>query len=155
MRSRWRYPLTAAACLFATGTFLAAVCWSQESTEEWKVPLRAARKKNPIPADEKSIAAGKAVYLKECLTCHGDAGKGNGPGAKDLTKTPGDLSSQKVQQQSDGALYYKITEGRKPMASFDKTLTDEQRWQVVDYIRGFAPQGAATQASATRPAGAK
>ena len=48
------------------------------AAEEWKAPARAARKKNPIPPDEKSLAAGKAVYAKECASCHGDAGKGDG-----------------------------------------------------------------------------
>jgi mono/diheme cytochrome c family protein len=153
MRRCWRYRLAAGVCSIATAAFLAAACWGQESTEEWKVPLRAARKKNPIPADEKSIAAGKVVYVKECLSCHGTKGVGDGPGAKDLTKPPGDLTSAKVQQQTDGAIFYKVTEGRKPMPATDKTLTDDQRWQVVDYIRTFAPKGVATQAAATQSAG--
>ena len=32
-------------------------------------------------------------------------------------------------------LFWKITEGRKPMPSTKKSLTEEQRWQVVNYIR--------------------
>ena len=107
---------------------------------EWKVPERAARKKNPFPADEKSIAAGKVVYIKECLSCHGATGKGDGPAAKDLQKSPGDLSNPKMWEQSDGALFWKITTGKTPMPTYEKLLTEEQRWHVVNYSRTLAPR---------------
>ena len=85
--------------------------------------------------DETSIAAGKKVYENECLSCHGKKGKGDGPHSATLEKTPGDLTSAKVQDQTDGELFWKITEGRKPMPTLKKTLTDEQRWQVINYVR--------------------
>jgi mono/diheme cytochrome c family protein len=103
--------------------------------EEWKAPARAAKKKNPIPADEKSIAAGKLVYVGQCLSCHGAFGKGDGPAAKDLPKKAGDLSSPKLEEQTDGALFWKITEGRTPMPTYEKLLKEEDRWMVVNYIR--------------------
>lgn len=107
--------------------------------DEWKAPERAAKKKNPIPADDNSIAAGKIVYTKECLSCHGTTGKGDGPAAKDLKKSPGDLSNPKMWEQTDGALFWKITTGRTPMASYEKLLTEEQRWNVINYSRTLAP----------------
>jgi mono/diheme cytochrome c family protein len=103
--------------------------------EEWKAPVRAAKKKNPIPADDKSIAAGKLVYVGQCLSCHGPAGKGDGPAAKDLPKKAGDLSSPKLDEQTDGALFWKITEGRTPMPTYEKLLKEEDRWMVVNYVR--------------------
>ncbi len=103
-------------------------------------PRRA--EKNPVPADENSLAAGKAVYAKECLSCHGNAGKGDGPAAKDLEKNPGDLSKASMWDQTDGALFWKLTEGKKPMPSFEKNLSEEQRWQVINYIRTLAPKPA-------------
>ena len=108
------------------------------AADDWQAPARAARKKNPIPADDKSIAAGKDVYAHQCRSCHGDRGKGDGPGSKDLNPKPRDLGAQNVADQSDGALFWKITEGKKPMPSFEKTMTEEQRWQVVNYIRTYA-----------------
>lgn len=103
--------------------------------EEWKAPARAAKKKNPFPADEKSLAAGKAAYAKECLSCHGETGKGDGTASKDLNPKPRNLSDPKIAEQTDGALFWKITEGRKPMPSSENTLTEDQRWHVVNYIR--------------------
>ena len=111
----------------------------EAAPSEWKAPARASRKKNPIPPSDQSIAAGKDVYVKQCLSCHGDAGKGDGPAAKDLTTKPRDLSDPAVTSQTDGTLFWKISEGRKPMPSFSQLLPEEDRWNVVNYIRTLAP----------------
>ena len=103
------------------------------AAEEWVAPARAAAKKNPVKADAASIGRGKTVYMAECASCHGNSGRGDGPSAKDLEKSPGDMT--KLGSQSDGALFWKITEGKKPMASFATKLTEQQRWDVVNYLR--------------------
>jgi mono/diheme cytochrome c family protein len=103
------------------------------ATEEWKAPPSASAKKNPVPANATSLARGKIVYAAECASCHGKSGRGDGPAARDLEKSPGDMT--KLGGQSDGTLFWKITEGKKPMASFAKKLSDQQRWDVVNYLR--------------------
>ena len=103
--------------------------------KEWKAPASADAKKNPLTADAATIAAGKAVYVKECQSCHGKKGKGDGPSAKDLDIPAGDFSKATMQSQSDGALFWKTSEGRKPMPSFKKKLTEEKIWQTVIYMR--------------------
>lgn len=144
MKNTWKLILRTVLFVFPVLGFLfsAMPLIGAEAQEEWKAPARAARKPNPVPADEKSVAAGKAVYAKECYSCHGTTGKGNGPAAKDLEKSPGDLSNPKVWNETDGALFWKITTGKKPMASYEKLLTDEQRWQVINYVRTLAPRPA-------------
>jgi mono/diheme cytochrome c family protein len=113
----------------------------QGASDEWKAPARQAKRTNPVPSDEGSIAAGKVVYEKECLSCHGRTGKGDGPQAKDLPKKCGDLSDPKLWAQTDGALFWKISEGRTPMPGYDKLLKDENdRWKVIHYIRTLAPK---------------
>ena len=113
--------------------------------DDWKAPARAARKKNPLPADEKSLAVGKDVYTHQCFSCHGAGGKGDGPAAKDLNPRPHDLGAANVAGQSDGALFWKITEGRKPMPSFEKLISEDERWHVINYVRTLAPPPPATQ----------
>lgn len=112
----------------------------KNAQEEWKAPARASRKKNPVPADEKSITAGKAVYVRDCLSCHGKEGKGDGPAAKDLPKKSGDLSDPKMWEETDGALFWKISEGKAPMTGYEKLLSEEDRWHVVNYLRTLAPK---------------
>ena len=122
-------------------TSAAALLYAADAPAEWSAPARAARKKNPIPMNDASIAAGKAVYTKECLSCHGDGGKGDGKAAKDCNPKPNDLTMPKVWEQSDGAIFWKITEGKKPMPTFDKLLSEDQRWQVINYMHSsFAPK---------------
>jgi mono/diheme cytochrome c family protein len=137
-------PLTAAAFAAALGVVRAypppAARAADPPRDEWKAPAYAAAKKNPVPADEKSIAAGKRTYAANCAACHGNGGKGDGPAAPSLERPPGDLTSAKAQAQSDGALFWKITTGRKPMTPAPKEVTEVQRWQVVNYVRTFAPK---------------
>lgn len=127
--------------LIAAG--LAAFVWAGISTARaedatpWEAPPRAARKKNPVASDAASIAAGSAVYTKQCLSCHGEKGKGDGPASKELNPKPRNLSDESIAKESDGALFWKITEGRKPMPTFDKMITETERWQVINYVRAL------------------
>lgn len=133
-------PLRIAVALAIVGgsAIVVSALAQQEGEQKWEAPARAGRKKNPVAADDKSINIGKAAYLQECRACHGDSGKGDGPSAKDLGKTPGDLSKPAMWDQSDGALFWKITEGRKPMPSYAQRFSDDERWSIVNYIRTLA-----------------
>src|ERR1035437_4569976 len=120
----------------------AMLVWADDAATEWKAPARAARKKNPVAVDEQSVAAGKALYTKNCLSCHGEAGKGDGTAATALEKPPGDLSRAIMWEQSDGALFWKLTEGRKPMPTFETLTSETERWQIINYVRTLAPKPA-------------
>jgi mono/diheme cytochrome c family protein len=102
---------------------------------EWVAPSWSDTIKNPLKGKPDAITAGKKIYGTYCNVCHGDKGKGDGIAATGLNPRPADHSAAKFQKQSDGAIYWKLTTGRAPMASYQKTLTLAQRWQVIDYIR--------------------
>jgi mono/diheme cytochrome c family protein len=109
-----------------------------QQSKEWEAPDLAKSKKNPIAVNDASIAAGKAVYTTNCYNCHGKKGKGDGPKSGDLPISPKDFTKEQFQKQSDGSLFWKISEGRKPMPSFKKDIPEEQRWQVINYVRTLA-----------------
>ncbi len=136
-----KQPILALTALALAGACAVPLVWAQENNKSapWTAPTRATKKKNPIPAETASIAAGKSLYLKECLSCHGSAGKGDGSAAAALERKPGNLSDPKLWQQTDGALFWKLTEGNKPMPSFAQNFTEDQRWQVINYVRTLAP----------------
>jgi len=120
-------------------TSLASVGTAQaQSPAEWVVPERRARRPNPVPNDAVAIAQGRTAFAKECQSCHGVTGRGDGTNAGSLNTRPSDLTSTRVQAQSDGALFFKITEGRGDMPNARTTLTDEQRWMLVHYVRTLA-----------------
>jgi mono/diheme cytochrome c family protein len=112
------------------------------SAADWKAPPEAAQLPNPIPSDDASVAAGKSIYAKNCLACHGRAGHGDGPAASSLKPRPRDLSDPKIAGQTDGELFWKTTTGRNPMPKYQKVLSDEDRWKVVNYMRVLAPRPA-------------
>ncbi len=103
--------------------------------QPWKAPASADSKKSAVASDASTIAAGKELYIKHCQSCHGKKGKGDGPSSKDLDIPAGDFTKASTQSQSDGALNWKITEGRKPMPSFKKKLNETQVWQVIAFMR--------------------
>ena len=106
--------------------------------ETWTAPETATELKNPLKAEQKIIAAGRELYMDRCADCHGNKGRGNGPGASDLEKSPTNFTEKKVHQQTDGELFWKITQGHRPMPGYGKKLNEEQRWQLVHYLRTFA-----------------
>ena len=111
------------------------------SVRNWGLMAKARKLKNPVPSSEEAIAAGKQLYAKHCEKCHGINGDGKGPKAADLSVAPGDFTDvQKMHTLADGELYWQITYGRLPMPSFADKMSDESRWQLVDYIRTFAPE---------------
>ncbi len=112
---------------------------AQTTTNLWKVPSFKARKKNPVTTSAESRRTGRTLFVKECLTCHGDTGSGDGPAAKDLEKNPGNLTDPKLWNESDGSVFFKITVGRRPMPAFRDMFTDEQRWHIVNYVRTLVP----------------
>ena len=130
---------TGVALVIATHHSLAQESDEKQHSKEWKVPARAARRENPIPADAKSIAEGKRLYVAECLDCHGSKGRGDGPSARDLDSIPPNLSDPAMWRQSDGTLFYKITHGREPMPATEE-MSEEQRWHLVNYTRTLAPR---------------
>jgi mono/diheme cytochrome c family protein len=123
--------------LSVTAFFFISIASMAQHNAPWNAPESAKEKKNPYLPDESSLERGKNSYSIECARCHGKHGKGDGTSAARIDKTVADLSVDKVQNQSDGELYWKISEGRKPMPLSKNTLTDDQRWDIINYIRTF------------------
>ncbi len=101
---------------------------------DWKVPEKAAAQQNPLRDRPQLAAGGRKVFERNCAMCHGDdkhERKNNAP----------DLASPEVQQETDGSLFWRISNGnsRKGMPAFSN-FPEPQRWQLVLYIRSLAKQ---------------
>lgn len=123
----------------------AALCGLTQGNgkDDWPVPEEAKKVKNPVSVTDAGVAAARVLYAENCAQCHGETGKGDGPMAEMSIPKPADFSdAQRMREMTDGEIFYKIGEGRMPMLSFKKKFSEEQRWQLVNLIRSFAPKSA-------------
>ncbi|MDQ6903980.1 MAG: cytochrome c [Bacteroidota bacterium] len=109
-------------------------------SNSWPIPKGGENLKNPEPKDAASIKNGRTLYISYCAPCHGNKGKGDGPASASLNPKPADHTSTAVQAESDGTLYYKISEGHghTAMPPFKAVLSVDQRWAVINFIRTLA-----------------
>jgi mono/diheme cytochrome c family protein len=121
----------------------------------WNAPPDVKARPNPVPATNASIAAGMMTYDDRCVSCHGDKGDGNGKRAPKLSVQPTDFTdAEDMARLTDGDLFWRMTVGRRPMPAFKGRLSEQERWELVDYIRTFAAPHAPATAAAP-PATAK
>ena len=106
-----------------------------QKASAWVVPPAYINLKNPTIADSATLKSAKALYIKYCAPCHGVSGKGDGPANASLNPNPANHTSILMLNETDGALWYKITTGRNPMPENKSILTENQRWELVTYIR--------------------
>lgn len=107
-------------------------------TKPWVAPPDADNVKSPVVVSPSVLGDAKTLYTANCAPCHGDKGKGDGPAAGGLNPRPADHTSDAVQKQTDGAIFWKLSEGRGPMPAYKKIFTDQQRWGLIAYIRTLA-----------------
>jgi mono/diheme cytochrome c family protein len=103
----------------------------------WIAPPEADKIVNPLKGNATATEEGKKTFTQFCAMCHGDKGKGDGVAGLALNPRPANYTLPKTQLQSDGVLFWKMTTGRPPMASYKDILTETQRWQLVNYLRTF------------------
>lgn len=129
-------PLAIIALVIALATAVTIV-WNM--ARNWSAVAAARKLKNPVAPTAETLAAGKNIYTEHCQRCHGVKGDGRGEKAAELSVAPGDFTdAHTMSHRVDGELFWQITRGRLPMPSFEDKLTEQERWELVDYIRTFA-----------------
>ena len=108
-----------------------------QSVSNWTAPEEAKEVENIVEANADSIKKGKDTYGLACAMCHGSEGAGDGPMSADMEPKPSVLSKDTIGNESDGELFWKISNGKAPMMSFEAMLPEEDRWNVVNFIRTF------------------
>ncbi|HLP75107.1 MAG TPA: c-type cytochrome [Bacteroidales bacterium] len=110
---------------------------AQEKSKPWPVPDKEKNMKNPVAKGDASNKAGMALYNKNCASCHGKVGLGDGVKARALKTFPGDFSKADYQNQTDGELFTKTKQGRGEMPKYEGKLADNDIWNIVNYTRTF------------------
>jgi mono/diheme cytochrome c family protein len=120
---------------FGLGALSVIYTANAQTAAKWNVPASAAGKKNPLAGNADAVAAGKQIFTTTCVPCHGSAGRGDGPAAVALNPKPANYTTSAISAESDGSLFWKLSEGRGAMLGFKATLSEKQRWELISYIR--------------------
>jgi len=110
---------------------------AQTQPKPWDAPAEYKTMKNPIAMGDASTKAGLPLYTKNCASCHGKTGLGDGVKARALKTFPGDFSKDAYQKQTDGEHFYKTKFGRDEMPKYEGKLSDDDIWNTINYMRTF------------------
>jgi putative copper export protein/mono/diheme cytochrome c family protein len=151
-RSPRRLRLQQQGALVAAGV-LVVFCGGYVYAQEQRtgVTLDVANIRDPIPPDERSLASGREIYATYCEACHGEPGRGDGPAGLRLVPRPADLRIHLAPGvHTDGELFYWVSYGfaGTAMPAWKDTLTEEQRWDVLNYAHTLSDQ---SQRAAAQP----
>ncbi len=129
--------LSIAVCVMLLFGMLAAQNVGYQQDPQWHPPADATARANPLAAKPELAAGGEKLFKRHCVECHGEDGTGL------VRKNAADLRLPVVQSQTDGTLFWRITNGNtgRGMPSFSR-LPELQRWQLVLYLRTLKPMSA-------------
>lgn len=99
--------------------------------------------RNPVPDGVQMVDRGRERYSFYCQQCHGVKADGNGTVGQSFAPLPTNLKGRTVQEQTDGELFYKISLGFNRHPPLYYTITEENRWAIIRYLRSIADRPAA------------
>jgi mono/diheme cytochrome c family protein len=117
------------------------------------IPDAARDRRSPVMRSEQTLRLGRALWLTHCETCHGTAGKGDGPNARLHERrkghAPRNLTDPNVQENlTDGEIFWRVTNGiieagdNIIMPTYESKTTETERWLLVLYVRELGKAGA-------------
>lgn len=119
------------------GIFICVLYFYQISfAHGWRAPDEASKIKNPIPSTETSQSKGKEIYLDNCAYCHAENALGL---SKDYTSLPMDTPNLiiRLKNHTEGDFFWKIQNGRGRMPSFKEDLSDQDIWDIINFINSL------------------
>ncbi len=112
-------------------------------------------RRSSVPYGSVSVANGAALFRTHCTVCHGAGGRGDGPGGAGLPRPPADLTAPHTAQHTAGDMFWWLTHGIPAggMPPFGAVLGEEERWDLINFIRTISAGEQARQMTALVPPG--
>ena len=103
-----------------------------------------------VSQPERDVLSGRVIYSTICIRCHGVEGKGDGQ--MKFAPPVADLTSPAVQGKLDARLFKSVHDGKSntAMGAWRESLTDDEIWDVLAYVRTLAPERADGMGSGLR-----
>lgn len=108
--------------------------------EPFLAPAWADTIKNPVGTSPEILGKGEELYNLYCFACHGETGYGDGAAGGAMGVRPANFHDPKFSKQTDGAIFWKLTNGKGNMPPFKEILKEEQRWELIAYLKEFGKQ---------------
>ncbi|MEE4243586.1 MAG: cytochrome c [Desulfopila sp.] len=120
--------------LYITISALCIFVASHSFAHSWMAPEDEARNINPVELSDKSVANGQKIFENKCSYCHGNSARGL---SKDDTGLAQDTPNliQRLDNHTDGDFHWKIINGKDAMPSFKDDLSDNDIWNIINYLK--------------------
>lgn len=119
--------------------FAAAVVSAATAAFVHRDLLAAALRSNPEAGSAESAQAGRALYERHCVACHGAGARGDGPAAGALPVPPDDLTALPAPPiYPDGLIWHRILRGVGGMPAYSGLLSEEEAWHLVTHLRSLS-----------------
>src|SRR5262249_41898068 len=122
---------------FLVALWVINIASAHEGNKHRNAPASAKKLKNPLKADDTTIAAGREIFNKRCASCHGQDGKSKTEIAAAMKTKPTDLTAKEMHGITDGEVFWVVTNGirQSGMPAFKTKVDTQDRWKVTLYVR--------------------
>lgn len=106
-----------------------------------RAPAEAKNLVNPVPVSDEVLLEGERIYQTKgtCFTCHGTAGRGDGPAGLELNPRPRNFTNPRFHElRTDGEMFWVIRNGSPGTRMFSyspSVITEEEAWKVIHFLR--------------------
>ena len=117
-------------------SLLCIIIHGHSFAHSWMAPADEAKKINPIKSTTTSLANGQVLFGSKCLSCHGKGAEGISKETTGLSKDTPNLI-RRLKNHTEGDFHWKIKNGKEDMPSFKKELSDNDIWDIVNYLKSL------------------
>jgi len=91
----------------------------------------------PTRIDRRFLERGQQLFEVYCSPCHGSNGQGKTPVSQHMNHPPPSLHEKEMRALKEGEIFHVISQGEGFMPSLANQLSENERWQVVSFVKAL------------------